>query len=690
MANHDYVIANQGFPSFRSDLNNVLQAVVSNNSSASEPSTKYAYQMWYETDTNIWFMRNADNDAWIPLATFNQTNNTVNFTDSSSTVAGISTSASATVITLSNGVVALNPAGYVSVGGAATQSGEIRFLEDTDNGANYIAVKSPTANAAGANFTLTLPEATDTLVGKATTDTLTNKTLTSPVISTIVSVSNGDVELAPNGTGHVTVKGNNNPGSIQLNCENNSHGIKLTSPPHSANQSYELKFPTGNVTADKFLKVASVSGSGTTGIGQLSFADAAGGGGVNWDTTIKTGNFTAVKGVGYFCNTTSSAFTATLPSSPSAGDVVAFKDYANTWDSNALTLGRNSQPIGGENINATLSREGLAVALFYIDSTKGWLVTDSGLQSDAGQEQYIIATGGTISTVDTNYKVHTFTGPGTFTVCSVGNACGSNSVDYVVVAGGGGANQQYAGGGGAGGFREGYTPGAYSASPLAGSTLPVSATGYPITVGAGSGGVPAPSGRGINGSNSTFSSITSAGGGGGGAGSTPAPSSDGPGLPGGSGGGAGSRGGSNTGGTGNTPPVSPAQGKNGGGASSGGSGYASGGGGGASAVGSTPTATTDNTSGQGGNGVATSITGSAVTRAGGGGGNVYAPSLPTTSLNAGGSGGGGDGSRNGPTPIPNAQHNGTANTGGGAGAGGTNTGGYTGGSGVVIIRYKFQ
>ena len=106
------------------------------------------------------------------------------------------------------------------------------------------------------------------------TQTLTNKTLTSPVIATIVSISNGDIELAPNGTGHATIKGNTNPGTLQLNCEQNSHGIKLTSPAHSANQAYELKFPTGNVTADKFLKVASVSGSGTTGIGQLSFADA--------------------------------------------------------------------------------------------------------------------------------------------------------------------------------------------------------------------------------------------------------------------------------------------------------------------------------------------------------------------------------------------------------------------------------
>ena len=157
MATHDYVIANQGFPAFRSDLNSALAAIVSNNSNGSSPSTTYAYQMWYDTGTNKWKMRNADNDAWITLATFNQTNDTVNFIDSSATVAGISTSASATVMTLADGSVAINPAGFVSVGGAATQSGEIRFLEDTDNGSSYVSLKS--ASALGGNLSLTLPTA---------------------------------------------------------------------------------------------------------------------------------------------------------------------------------------------------------------------------------------------------------------------------------------------------------------------------------------------------------------------------------------------------------------------------------------------------------------------------------------------------------------------------------------------------
>ena len=93
-------------------------------------------------------------------------------------------------------------------------------------------------------------------------------------------------------------------GALQLNCEQNSHGIKLQSPPHSANQSYTLKFPSGNVTAGKFLKVDSVSGSGTTGVGTMTFADAGGGkvlqavSAIKTDTqTVNSTGFTDISGL---------------------------------------------------------------------------------------------------------------------------------------------------------------------------------------------------------------------------------------------------------------------------------------------------------------------------------------------------------------------------------------------------------
>ena len=185
--------------------------------------------------------------------------------------------------------------------------------------------------------------------------------------------SNLNLRLRPKGTGVIEAMGATNPGSIQLNCESNSHGIKLTSPPHSSGQSYELKFPTGNVTADRFLKVASVTGSGTTGVGQLSFAEVSGGTSYQ---AVKTSGFTAVAGEGYFCNTTSAAFTATLPSSATIGDEITFIDYAGTFDTNNLTVGRNSHKIQGSAADLTVSTERAGFTLVYVDSTQGWLLKD--------------------------------------------------------------------------------------------------------------------------------------------------------------------------------------------------------------------------------------------------------------------------------------------------------------------------
>jgi hypothetical protein len=92
-----------------------------------------------------------------------------------------------------------------------------------------------------------------------------------PSIQATGGDTNIDLKLGPKGTGNIEILGADNPGSIQLNCEQNSHGIQLMSPAHSASQSYILKFPTNNVTAGTFLKVDSISGSGTSAEGQLTF-----------------------------------------------------------------------------------------------------------------------------------------------------------------------------------------------------------------------------------------------------------------------------------------------------------------------------------------------------------------------------------------------------------------------------------
>jgi len=420
--------------------------------------------------------------------------------------------------------------------------------------------------------------------------------------------------------------------------------------------------------------VTLAAGATQTGFGRT--------GTVDWQTAVKTSTFTAASGEGYFCNTTAGAFTLNLPSSPSVGDIVSLKDYAGTFSTNNLTLGRGGSNINGSASDFPLNSDGTALTLVYADATKGWLITEEA--SNDSLAKYVTATGGTITCCG-NFKIHTFTGPGTFTVSSAGNSSGSNTVDYMVVAGGGGGGN-FGGGGGGGGYREssGVSSGSYTISPLGAcvSALPVSAQGYPITVGSGGAGycTGGPPKQGASGSNSIFSTITSTGGGGGG-GNSPAATGPHTGFDGGSGGGASNQNATGAAGSGNTPPVSPSQGNNGGlaGGSEGTSRH--GGGGGATTVGGAGTG--GGAAGGGGTGATSCITGSPVGRAGGGGGG-------SGTCNTGGAASPcGSGEPGAPSPP---DKNAAANRAGGGGGGhnGPNRGGGNGGSGIVVIRYKFQ
>jgi len=427
--------------------------------------------------------------------------------------------------------------------------------------------------------------------------------------------------------------------------------------------------------------ISLAAGASQTGFGRT--------GTVDWNTTAITADpANAVSGTGYFADTTSAAFTITLPTSPSAGDIIAVRDYAQTFATNNLTIGRNSEPIDGIASDLILDTNGDGVTLVYVDGTQGWKSVNSN--ETINEVKFVAASGGT-ETTSGDFKIHTFTGPGTFTVSCGGNSAGSNSVSYMVIAGGGGGGGDYGGGGGAGGYREGKaSTDSYTASPLnAPAGLPVTAQGYPITVGGGgSGGVSGPGGNATSGSNSVFSTITSAGGGRGGTlNGSPNTANTG-----GSGGGGTVLGGA-AGAAGNTPPVSPPQGNNGGNGA--GACYGAGGGGGAGAVGTNAIGGEPSVAGPGGAGTTSSINGTPTARAGGGGGgggacrgDSYQPYNPGT----GGSGGGGAGAIDSPNANGVA---GTTNTGSGGGGGNNypspsvSTGG-SGGSGIVIIRYKFQ
>ena len=401
-------------------------------------------------------------------------------------------------------------------------------------------------------------------------------------------------------------------------------------------------------------------------------------GSVDWQTTPKTSTFTAADGEGYFVNS-GSALTMNLPAG-SAGAIVAVSDYARNFETYNLTISPNgSEKIGGIAEDAKLNINGQAATFVYVDATKGWVNVQNAEDTETALPPFITATGGTITTSG-NCKIHTFTGPGTFAVCKVATCCAAvnNLVSFLVIAGGGGAGN-YGGGGGGGGTREVVSPGSpYTGSPLNGYPTPgnritVTATSYPITVGAG-GGAGGPAGSntyGANGSNSIFSTITSTGGGGGGG--NAGPSANHTGKDGGSGGGESDQNASGGIGSGNTPSTTPPQGNNGGTAGGSGGSHAGGGGGGATAVGGSGSC--GGPQGAGGAGATTQITASPVGYGGGG--------------SAGGSSSGPGGGS--PCGSGGAfETAGAANRGGGGGGSNSCDGGEAGGSGVVIIRYKYQ
>ena len=283
---------------------------------------------------------------------------------------------------------------------------------------------------------------------------------------------------------------------------------------------------TTTTIGDSGDSVSTSGGSTITNAGSITTAGITGGtinnttgeiylrGEVDWKPgDIKTASFTATDNQGFFVNTTSGEITVTLPASPSAGDVVGIKDYANTFDTNKCILNPNGNKIQGSTTNFNITVEGSSIIIIYVDSTKGWVITDASKAADITEDiKFVTATGGTITTCG-DFKIHKFTGPGTFTVSCAGNAAGSNSVDYLVVAGGGsggvGSSDLGGSGGGAGGYRESHsTPvsGSYTASPLATPTaLTVTATAFPITIGAGGTSSSGNSYPGVNsGSNSVF------------------------------------------------------------------------------------------------------------------------------------------------------------------------------------------
>ena len=203
------------------------------------------------------------------------------------------------------------------------------------------------------------------------TQTLTNKTLTSPKIGTNILDTGGNELLNLTATGSAVNEltlanaASGNSPIISATGETNV-GITLTPKGSGAVKLDLLTFPTVTGSANQIMT--------SNGSGVLSFVDNSGG--TDWQA-VKTGTYTAVAGEGVFANTTSGAWTLTLPSSPTIGDEVSVIDYAGTFDTNNLTIGRNSQKIQGAAADLTVATERAGFTLAFTDGTQGWLLKNN-------------------------------------------------------------------------------------------------------------------------------------------------------------------------------------------------------------------------------------------------------------------------------------------------------------------------
>jgi len=147
--------------------------------------------------------------------------------------------------------------------------------------------------------------------------------------------------------------------------------IALASPPGGSDKQIQFNDngSFGGITMGTSGQVLTTDGT-TASFGDIS-------GGASWQAVITADPANAVAGNGYFCNTTSGAFTVTLPTAATIGDFISFIDYAGTFDTNNLTIGRNGHNIQGAAADLTVAVERAGFTLVYVDATQGWLLKDN-------------------------------------------------------------------------------------------------------------------------------------------------------------------------------------------------------------------------------------------------------------------------------------------------------------------------
>jgi hypothetical protein len=503
MSQHDYNIANQGFSSFRSDLNNALSAIQTTNSGTSRPTGAVAGQLWLDTTSattpTLKYYDGADD---ISLATIDHSANTVNWLDSTVSITGLSTTATGTVLTLSDTV------NTTTVNLIIDNQKEIRFRETTANGTNYVALKAPASLSADLTFTLPSADGTvgqvlttngsgvlsfATVGGLAWQSIVTASTLTAVAsrgywidttsnactVTLPASATNGDTIILADyarkwGTNAVTINSNslNFQGNTSPNPSYNTNGQSVTLVYSGATQGWiptvddDVTLETPQPVSIDFLVIAGGGGGGS---------NSGGGGAGGYRTSTQTANGGVV-------------ITVTV------GDGGAGGIYTGS-----------SYPSGSNGSNSSISGSGLTTITSAGGGGGGGNSVNglSGGSGGGGGNNGGTSTGGSGNTPSTSP--------------SQGNNGGNSTGGPYGGAGGGGA--------GAVGADKGATGGAGgngTASSITGSSVTRAGggggagNGIPAGAGGSGGG-----GNGVNGSTGQAGTANTGGGGGGGSESPP-------------------------------------------------------------------------------------------------------------------------------------------------------------------------
>jgi hypothetical protein len=249
---------------------------------------------------------------------------------------------------------------------AASGSGATVTWSATDKGWKIVYADGVATNTGIYDTGFSTTAGDVTLTG---TQTLTNKTLTAPKIGTSILDTNGNelflLTATASAVNEITLANatTGNKPTFTATGDDTDIGVSIQPKGTGTVTIDALTFPAADGTADQVLT--------TNGSGVLSFVDNTGG--TAW-AAVKTTGFTAVAGEGYFCDTTSAAFTMTLPAG-TLGNEISFIDYAGTFDTNALTVAPNgAEKIQGVAASLTVSVERAANTLVYTDGTQGWLL----------------------------------------------------------------------------------------------------------------------------------------------------------------------------------------------------------------------------------------------------------------------------------------------------------------------------